>query len=144
MNNILIFSQDGRLTCFARSLAIGARRPTGLIGDKLKKALETKKCSKEELIKGIGNSYRNNIERVLVDEEVPKLTLVNKITKFLELDDDYFKEKELENLIITDNNIVVGKYETNDRALEVKKQLDVIIDERYRADKPIVINMPNK
>ena len=144
MGKMKIVSQSGELTIFANVLSIGQRQPKQIIGDQLKELLDKNKMSSEDLIKKIGNSYRDTITRVLDSQEIPKKQFIDKIINLFNLDNDYFMDKELNNVIITDNNIVVGKYATNDRALEVKKQLDVIIDECYRAGKPIVINMPKK
>lgn len=144
MGKMKIVSQSGELTIFANVLSIGQRQPKQIIGDQLKELLDKNKMSSEDLIKKIGNSYRDTITRVLNDQEIPKKQFIDKIVNLFNLDNDYFMDKELNNVIITDNNIVVGKYATNDRALEVKKQLDVIIDECYRAGKPISINMPEK
>ncbi len=48
MNSILIFSQDGNLTTYARSIAIGQRQENYLIGDKLQALLDNKKMTLEE------------------------------------------------------------------------------------------------
>ena len=141
MGKMKIVSQSGELTIFANVLSIGQRQPKQVIGDQLKELLDKNKMSSEDLIKKIGNSYRDTITRVLDNQEIPKKQFIDKIINLFNLDNDYFMDKELNNVIITDNNIVVGKYATNDRTLEVKKQLDVIIDECYRAGKPISINM---
>ena len=144
MGKMKIVSQSGELTIFANILSIGQRQPKQVIGDQLKELLDKNKMSSEDLIKKIGNSYRDTITRVLDNQEVPKKQFIDKIISLFNLDSDCFMDKELNNVIITDGNIVVGKYATNDRALEVKKQLDVIIDECYRAGKPISINMPKE
>ena len=144
MGKMKIVSQSGELTIFANILSIGQRQPKQIIGDQLKELLDKNKMSNEDLIKKLGNSYRDTITRVLDNQEIPKKQFIDKIINLFNLDSDYFKDEELNNLLITDNNIVVGKYATNNRALEVKKQLDVIIDECYRAGKPISINMPEK
>lgn len=141
MNNILIYSQDGKFTGFCRYIGIGARNPKTVIGDELKKLLEEKNMTSDELINLVGNSYRDNIKRILDNQEQPKPKLVELITNKLGVNKDYFEDKELENVIITDNGIVVAKYDTNDRAFEVKKQLDEYIKECYMAGKPIILNM---
>ncbi len=144
MNNILIKSQDGKFTGFCRYVAIGVREDRGLIGDKLTQLLYESKMTSEKLIEILGNSYRRNIERILANEEIPKPDLVKKITNKLEVEENYFKEKELENVIITDNNIVVAKYETNNRAKEVKEEIDKQIFEAYSTNANVVIIMPEK
>ena len=144
MGKMKIVSQSEELTIFANVLSIGQRPSKQLIGDELKDLLDKNNMSSEDLIKKLGKSYRDTITRVLDNKEIPKKQFVDKIINLFNLEDDYFMDKEINNVIITDNNIVVGKYATNERALEVKKQLDVIIDECYRAGKPISINMPKK
>lgn len=144
MNNILIKSQDGKFTGFCRYIGIGARNPKAVIGDELKKLLEEKNMTSDDLINLVGNSYRDNIKRILDNQEQPKPKLVELITNKLGIDKDYFEDKELENVIVTDNNIVVAKYPTNARAMEVKKQFDEFIKECYMAGKPIILNMPKE
>ena len=144
MNNILIYRQDDKFTSFCSSIAIGRRQSNGLIGDKLNELLKSKEMAKEELIKQLGNSYSDTINRILNNQEIPKPKMIEKLVNFFELDSDYFEEKELENVIITDSGIVVAKYDTNDRAFEVKKQFDEYIKECYMAGKPIILNMPKE
>ena len=144
MNNILIFSQDEKFTNFGRSIGIGARRANGLIGDKLSKLLESKEMTADELIKQLGNSYSDTIKRILHNQEIPKQKMIDKLVNFFKLSEDYFEEKELENVIITDNGIIVAKYDTNERALQVKKQLDILIEECHSKEKPIILHMPKE
>lgn len=144
MNNMLIFAQDGKYTCFCRSIAIGARNESGLIGDSLKSLLDDKGITIEELIKNFGNSYRDAVNRILNNQEIPNEKMLNKLVKFFDVDEDYFKEKELQNVIITDNGIIVGQYDTNARALEIKTQLDELIKECYQKNRPIVLELPKE
>lgn len=144
MGKMRIKSQTGELTIFANVISIGQRHPNQLIGDKVRTLLKEKNMTEEDLIKNIGNSYRDNITRVLKDEEIPKKTLIERLIRTFEVSDDYFEDKELNNVIITDNNIVVGKYATSARALEVKKELDSLIEECWAKGLPISINMPNE
>ena len=144
MNNILIFSQDGNFTTFARNIAIGRRQENYLIGDKLKTLLDYKNETSEDLIKSLGNSYRDTITRILNNEEIPKKQILDKLIKHFELGDDCFKETQLENIIITDNGIVVGKYSTNAKTREVKQQLDEIIRTNYMNNKPVILNIPKE
>ena len=144
MNNMLIISQDKKFTGRVRFLGIGQRNPKTVIGDELKSLLEEKKMTSDELITLVGNSYRDNIKRVLENQEQPKPKLVELITTKLGVDKDYFEDKELENVIVTDNNIVVAKYPTNKRTLEVKKELDKYITECVRKGINIVIEMPKE
>lgn len=144
MNNMLIISQDEKITGMVRFLGIGQRNPKTVIGDELKSLLEEKKMTSDELITLVGNSYRDNIKRVLENQEQPKPKLVELITTKLGADKDYFEDKELENVIVTDNNIVVAKYPTNKRTLEVKQELDKYIIECVRKGTNIVIEMPKE
>lgn len=144
MNNILIKSQDGKFTGFCKYIGIGERRSTGLIGDKLSQLLYESKMTLDELIEKLGNSYRRNIERILANEEVPKRELVKKIADKLEVKVEYFDETNLQNVIITDNNMVIAKYDTDERTLEVKKELDERIFELHVKGLPIMLTMPEK
>ncbi len=144
MNNMLIISQDKKFTGMVKFLGIGQRNPKMIIGDELKSLLEEKKMTSDELITLVGNSYRDNIKRVLENQEQPKPKLVELITTKLGVDKDYFVDAELENILVTDNNIVVAKYPTNKRTLEVKKELDKYITECVRKGINIVIEMPKE
>ena len=144
MNNILIKSQDGKFTGFCRYIGIGARNPKTVIGDELKKLLEEKNMTSDDLINLVGNSYRDNIKRILDNQEQPKPKLIELITNKLGVDKDCFEDKELENVIVTDNNIVVAKYPTNARAMEVKKEIDRYIIESVRKNFNVVIEMPKE
>lgn len=144
MNNMLIKSQDENFTGFCKYIAIGQRQPRGLIGDKLKKLLYESKVTEEQLVEMMGNSYRNTIERILKNEEIPKREFVQKIAKKLEVDITYFNEDNLQNVIVTDGNIVVGTYKTDEKAIEVKNQLDNIVIECFRNNKPVVLEIPKE
>lgn len=142
MNNILIFSQDGTFTGFCRSIGIGKRQDSGLIGEKLTKMLEIENMTSDDLIKKIGSSYRETVKRVLSNEEIPSRKFIEKLLNMFELPLDYFTEKNLENVIVTDNGIIVARYETNERAKEVKNELDKLIRECHFQNKPIILEMP--
>ena len=145
MNNILIKSQDGNFTGFVKYIGIGRRTPKTVIGDELKALLEEKKMTSDDLVNLVGNSYRDNINRILENQEQPKPKLVELITTKLGVDKDYFTDnKDLENIIVTDNNIVIATYESNDRARKVKEQLDEIIINNTRGGNPVVIEMPKE
>ena len=144
MNNMLIISQDEKFTGMVKFLGIGQRNPKTIIGDELKSLLEEKKMTSDELIALVGNSYRDNIKRVLENQEQPKPKLVELITTKLGVDKDYFEDKELENVIVTDNNIVVAKYPTNKRTLEVKKELDKHIFKCLENGANVFIEMPKE
>lgn len=144
MNNMLIISQDKKFTGMVKFLGIGQRNPKTIIGDELKSLLEEKKMTSDELIALVGNSYRDNIKRVLENQEQPKPKLVELITTKLGVNKDYFEDKELENVIVTDNNIVVAKYPTNKRTLEVKEELDKFIIKCLRNCANVLIEMPKE
>ena len=145
MNNMLIKSQDENFTGYVRYIGIGRRTPKTVIGDELKVLLEEKKMTRDDLVNLVGNSYRDNINRILENQEQPKPKLVELITTKLGVDKDYFVDnKDLENIIVTDNNIVIATYESNDRARKVKEQLDEIIIDRTIAGKTAVIEMPKE
>ncbi len=145
MNNILIFSQDGNFTALARSIAIGKRNKNYLIGDKLQELLDEKKITLEDLIKEIGNNYRNIIIKISENEEIPSPKIIEMITRNLEVNNDYFEDKgDLYNVIITDGGVIVGTYSTNKKAKEVKKQLDREIRSNYLGGTPIVLDIPKE
>ena len=125
--NFLLESQDGKFIGYCKYLGIGKRKEELIIGDKLNKVLSDKNISKEELIKNIGNSYRDNIERILDNIEIPKIKLLERITNYLDIDSDYFKDKELENVIVTDNNVIIGTFSTDEKALEIYIKLKELI-----------------
>lgn len=125
--NFLLESQDGKFIGYCKYLGIGKRKEELIIGDKLNKVLSDKNISKEELIKNIGNSYRDNIERILDNIEIPKIKLLERITNYLDIDSDYFKDKELENVIVTDNNVIIGTFSTDEKALEIYSKLKELI-----------------
>lgn len=142
MNNILIFSQSGNETMFVKGLCIGKRQPNLLIGDKLKELMKEKDVSTDTLVTHFGSNYKDTIRRTLNNEEIPKPKFVEKLTNLLNVPSDYFEDKELENVLITTDGIVVAKYETNEEALEVKKELDKEIEEKFIKGLPIVIKFP--
>lgn len=144
MNNILIISQDEKFTGFCKYIGIGQRQPKLVIGDELSELLKEKNVTVDELINLVGNSYRDNIKRIIDNQEQPKPKLVEMITNKLGVDKDYFEDKELENVIVTDNNIIVAKYDTNDRAFEVKAGLDEYIKSCRKADIPIILRFPKE
>ena len=144
MNNILIFSQSGQETMFVKGICIGKRNPIRTIGDKAKEVMEEKNISTDTLITHLGSNYVDTLKRVLNNEEIPKPKFVEKLTNLLNVPKDYFEDKELENVIISTEGIVVAKYDTNDRALEVKKSLDVEVEEKYLKGLPIVVKFPKE
>lgn len=144
MNNILIFSQSEQETIFVKGICIGKRNPIRTIGDKAKEVMEEKGISTDTLITHLGSNYVDTLKRVLNNEEIPKPKFVEKLTNLLNVPKDYFEDKELENVLITTDGIVIAKYETNERAYEVKKSLDKEIEEKYLKGLPIVIKFPKE
>lgn len=144
MNNILIFSQDGNFTGYCRSIAIGQRQENFLIGDKIKNLLDMRKETIEDVVSDIGNSYRDSIARVYNNQEIPKKQLLDKLVKYFKVDDDYFKDKNLKNVIITDGGVIVGTYSTNENAEKAKEHLDTIIEDNTRYGKTAVLHIPKE
>ena len=146
MKRILIESQKDLvyLTIFADYISIGRRNDNYLIGEKLDHLLKEKNMDLEALIKDLGNSYRDNFVRISKNEEIPNKKMLDRLTNYFEVENDYFSEKELHNVIITDNNIVVGKYDTDERTKEVFEKLNALIVDGYTAGRPIYLQMPEK
>lgn len=143
MNNILIFSQDG-LSVYPSMIGIGHRQEIQLIGDKIKEQLKNKNMSVEELIGIIGNSYRKNIERTIEDQEIPTPKLIERLEKAFDVEKDFFKDKETSNLVCVQGGIVVGRYDTNARAEEVKNELQNKQKEAHLNNKQVIYEMPEK
>jgi len=141
MNNILIISQDQKITGFCRFVGIGRRQPNLLIGEKLKSLLEERKMTVDDLISKIGNNYRRNIERIIENEEIPTKKHLEVITNAFNVESDYFDDKELENVIVTDNNIIVARYETDEKAQEIKKKIDDYILNCYLKNEKIILDL---
>lgn len=139
---LLIFSQSGNETLLSEGVCIGERNPKLTIGDELKKLMEEKDINTDTLITHLGTNYTDTLKRVLNNDEVPKPKFVDKLTNLLNVPKDYFEDKELRNVIITDRGIVVAKYDTNERALEIKKEIDIQIREKYLKNLPIIIEFP--
>jgi len=137
----LIFSQSGNETLMCEGLCVGERNPRQTIGDELRKVLRDKKLSTDFLISSLGTNYTETIKRVLTNEEIPKPKFVKKVCEVLELPEDYFEDKELRNVLITEKGIIVAKYPTNEEALTVKKMLDKTIEEKFIKNIPIVIDL---
>lgn len=138
---LLIFSQSGKETLMCEGLCIGERRPRQVIGDELKKLMEEKEVSTDTLITHLGTNYTDMLKRVLNNEEVPKPKFVDKLTNLLNVPKDYFEDKELQNVLITEKGIVVAQYPTNKETLGYKKALDGFIQEKFLKNEPIVIDL---
>lgn len=138
---LLIFSQSGKETLMCEGLCIGERRPRQVIGDELKELMKEKDINTDTLITHLGTNYTDMLKRVLNNEEVPKPKFVDKLTNLLNVPKDYFEDKELQNVLITDKGIVVAQYPTNEETLTVKKMLDKTIEEKFIKNIPIVIDL---
>lgn len=138
---LLIFSQSGKETLMCEGLCIGERRPRQTIGDELKELMKEKDINTDTLITHLGTNYTDTLKRVLNNEEVPKPKFVDKLTNLLNVPKDYFEDKELQNVLITDKGIVVAQYPTDEEALTVKKMLDKTIEEKFIKNIPIVIDL---
>lgn len=141
---LLIFSQSGKETLMCEGLCVGERRPRQVIGDELKELMKEKDINTDTLITHLGTNYTDTLKRVLNNEEVPKPKFVDKLTNLLNVPKDYFEDKELQNVLITDKGIVVATYPTDKEALNVKEMLDKTIEEHYRKQIPIVIDLREK
>ena len=144
MGKILLISQEETDTWFVNGISIGIRQPRVVVGTKIKELLKTKDISVEKFIESFETNYRESLERVLEDREIPKEKLFNKIAKYFDLDKEYFYDKNLKNVIVNDSRMVVAEYETEARTLEVKKQLDEQIIRNYEEGKPIIIKLPKE
>ena len=138
---ILIFSQSGKETLMCEGLCIGERRPRQVIGNEIKELMKEKDINTDTLITHLGTNYTDTLKRVLNNEEVPKPKFVDKLTNLLNVPKDYFEDKELQNVLITDRGIVVAQYPTNKEALDYKKVLDEFIQEKFLKNEPIIIDL---
>lgn len=144
MGKILLISQNGNDTWFVNGISIGIRPARNIVGDKIRVALKELKVTEEDFINRFENNYKENIKRVLKNEEIPKEKLFNKIVDVLGKEKAFFFDNQLQNVLVNDNRMVVGEYETNARAREVKEKIDEIIEENFKSDKPIIIKMPKE
>lgn len=144
MSKMLLISQNGMDTWFVNGISIGKRDPRNIWGDKIKEVLKEIAVSEEDFISNFGSSYQEHIRRVLANEEFPKKQVVDKILNFLDKEITYFHDKQLKNVIVNDSRLIVGEYETDARAEEVKKELDEIIISNYQNGKPIILRLPKE
>lgn len=144
MNSIMIYSQDGLIQIEPTLVSVGHRQEVMVIGDKLQKIMDDKKMTPDDLIKEVGNSYRDNINRILNNEEIPNPKMISKLVKFFNVEDDFFKDKELDNVVMVQNGIVVGSYETNKRAKEVNEEIHKIREDAFINNKRVVYKMPKE
>lgn len=143
MNNMLIISQDG-LSVYPSMIGIGHRQEIQVIGDKVNELLNKKNMTLDNLVNSVGNSYRKNIERIIENKEIPTPKMIEKLEKAFDVEKDFFKDKETSNLVCVQGGIVVGKYDTNARALEVKNELQKIQKDAFMNNKNVIYEMPEK
>lgn len=157
MGKILLISQEETDTWFVNGISIGVRQPKIIVGTKIKELLREmvkteptgnasiqKGVSEEEFIKDMGNNYTETLKRVLEDKEIPKEKLFNKIVEYFGVDKNFFYDTNLKNVLVNDSRMVVAEYETEARALEVKKEIDEMIISNYQNGKPIIIKLPKE
>lgn len=133
-------------TWFVNGISIGIRQPKIIVGTKIKELLNKKEINEDTFIQSFETNYRENIKRVLENLEIPKEKVFNKILKYFnnEVDKEYFYDRNLKNVLVNDSRMVVGEYETEARAMEVKKQIDDLIIDLYKNNKPIIIKLPKE
>ena len=141
---MLVVSQSENDTWFVSGISIGKRDPRNVWGDRIKEVLKEKNLTEDEFIDKFGNSYRESVRRVLKNEELPKKQIVDKILELTGKELGYFHDKQLKNVIVNDARLIMAEYETDARALEVKKQLDEIILENYSKGNPIILKLPKE
>lgn len=144
MEKMLVISQNEMDTWFVNGISIGKRDPRNIWGDKIKEVLKEKNIDENMFISEFGKSYEDHIKRILNNEEFPKKQVVEKILKFLDKEVTYFHDKQLQNVLVNDSRLVIAEYETDARAMEVKKQLDEIIISNYQNGNPIVLRLPKE
>lgn len=144
MGKMLLISQNETDTWFVNGISIGKRDPRNIWGDKIKEVLKEKGEDEEEFVKQFGKSYEDHIRRVLINEEFPKKQVLDKILDHLGKELTYFHDKQLKNVIVNDSRLIVGEYETDARAEDVKKELDEIIISNYQNGNPIILRLPKE
>lgn len=146
MGKILLISQNEMDTWFVNGISIGVRQARNIVGDKIKELLVKKEISEETFINSFESNFRENIKRILNNEEFPKDKIFNKILKYFnnEVEREYFFDRNLKNVLVNDSRMVVAEYETEARTLEVKKQIDELIIDLYKNNKPIIIILPKE
>lgn len=146
MGKILLISQEETDTWFVNGISIGVRQARNIVGTKIKELLSKEKTDEEIFINSFEPNFRDNIKRILNNEEFPKDKIFNKILKYFnnEVDREYFFDRNLKNVLVNDSRMVVAEYETEARALEVKKQIDELIIDLYKNGKPIIIKLPKE
>lgn len=146
MGKILLISQEETDTWFVNGISIGVRQARNIVGTKIKELLSKKEVSEDAFVEAFEPNFRDNIKRILNNEEFPKDKIFNKILKYFnnEVDREYFFDRNLKNVLVNDSRMVVAEYETEARAMEVKKQIDELIIDLYKNNKPIIIRLPKE
>ena len=144
MSKMLLISQSETDTWFVNGISIGQRQPKNVIGDRIREVLKERNETEEQFVEKFETNYRENIKRILKNEEIPKEKVFKKITEFLGKEKEFFFDKELQNVIVNDSRMVVGEYATDKRAMEVKKELDEYITDCYAHSLPIIVRMPKE
>ncbi len=144
MEKMLVISQNEMDTWFVNGISVGRRDPRNIWGDKIKEVLKEKNIDEDMFISEFGKSYEDHIKRVLNNEEFPKKQVVDKILKFLDKEVTFFHDKQLKNVLVNDSRLVIAEYETDARAMEVKKLTDEVIVDCVLHEKPIVIRLPKE
>ena len=156
MGKILLISQNETDTWFVNGISIGIRQARNIVGTKIKELLKNK-CDgmsdedfKTKFLLAYGSNYEESLNRVLNNIEIPKEKMFNKIIDFfkknlnVDIDKEYFFDRNLKNVLVNDSRMVVAEYETEARALEVKKEIDEMIISNYQNGKPIIIMLPKE
>ena len=146
MGKILLISQSETDTWFVNGISIGVRQPRNIVGTKVKELLKKKEISEDAFVEAFEPNFRDNIKRILNNEEFPKDKIFNKILKYFnnEVDREYFFDRNLKNVLVNDSRMVVAEYETEARTMEVKKQIDELIIENFKNNRPIIIKLPKE
>ena len=146
MGKILLISQSETDTWFVNGISVGVRQPRIIVGTKIKELLKKKEISEDAFVEAFEPNFRDNIKRILNNEEFPKDKIFNKILKYFnnEVDREYFFDRNLKNVLVNDSRMVVAEYETEARTMEVKKQIDELIIENFKNNRPIIIKLPKE
>ena len=97
MGKILLISQEETDTWFVNGISIGVRQARNIVGTKIKELLKKENTDEEVFINSFEPNFRDNIKRILNNEEFPKDKIFNKILKYFnnEVDREYFFDKNL-------------------------------------------------
>lgn len=149
MEKMLVISQNENDTWFVSGLSIGRREPRIVVGTKIKELLKELGVTEEGFVSIFEPNYRENIKRILNNEEIPKEKVFDKILRYFQVNSkectkNFFYDSEFENVIVNDARMIMAEYPTNERAKEVKKLTDDVIVDCVLHEKPIVIRLPKE